>query len=186
MPTRVDDRGSATQRGYGSAWQKIRAVVLTEEPLCRACKRMPATDVDHIIPKRHGGTDDRANLQPLCAQCHHVKTDAERGGQSATRFVVCGPSGAGKSTYCDKHAGPNDPVFDFDRVAAVVAKAGGRYPHDATVAKLVNAMRRAFIEELAKLPSAVRAFIIATSPSEAESIARRVGGRVVMLTRREE
>lgn len=177
-------RGSATQRGYGAAWQRIRDVVLAEEPVCRACKRLPATDVDHIIPKRHGGTDDRANLQGLCGSCHHIKTQAEQGGQSATRFVICGPSGSGKSTFCDKHAGPNDPVFDFDRVAAVVAKAGGRYPHDATVARLVNAMRRAFIEELSKLPHSVRGFMIATAPREAEDIARRIGGKVVMLTRK--
>ena len=29
--------------------------------------RRPATDVDHIVPKVHGGSDEPANLQSLCA-----------------------------------------------------------------------------------------------------------------------
>ena len=32
-------------------------------------------DVDHIIPKRHGGTDDISNLQGLCQHCNRSKQD---------------------------------------------------------------------------------------------------------------
>jgi 5-methylcytosine-specific restriction protein A len=34
----------------------------------------PATDVDHVISRAAGGSDDPANLQSLCAHHHHVKT----------------------------------------------------------------------------------------------------------------
>lgn len=77
-------RGSAHARGYGRAWERLRAAVLAEEPLCRECAKAgrvtAAEDVDHIVPRARGGTDDRANLQPLCAPCHSTKTATEDGG----------------------------------------------------------------------------------------------------------
>lgn len=35
---------------------------------------------DHIIPREHGGTDEDANLETLCARCHAVKTATVDGG----------------------------------------------------------------------------------------------------------
>jgi HNH endonuclease len=31
-------------------------------------------DIDHIIPRKEGGSDDASNLQILCTRCHHSKT----------------------------------------------------------------------------------------------------------------
>jgi 5-methylcytosine-specific restriction protein A len=77
-------RGTSTERGYGSAWQRLRDRVRTEEPLCRRCLAkdlIQATEeVDHIVPKSDGGTDDRANLQGLCKSCHSRKTMTEDNG----------------------------------------------------------------------------------------------------------
>jgi 5-methylcytosine-specific restriction protein A len=72
-------RGSARQRGYTREWEKIRRVVLNEEPFCKLCGHR-AVDVDHIKPLGRGGTNARENLQPLCRACHNVKTHAEREG----------------------------------------------------------------------------------------------------------
>lgn len=76
-------RGSAAARGYDARWRRLRKQVLSEEPLCRAClaegRLMPSTDVDHIVPKSQGGTDDRSNLQGLCHKCHSRKTAREDG-----------------------------------------------------------------------------------------------------------
>lgn len=71
-------RGSAAARGYGRRWQKLRLLVLHEQPLCETpgCGQM-ATDVDHIIAKAKGGTDERGNLRALCHACHSRKTAAE-------------------------------------------------------------------------------------------------------------
>lgn len=75
-------RGTASQRGYGYSWQQIRLIILNREPLCRPCKArgltVEATCVDHIVAKVHGGTDDPANLQPMCARCNAKKSVGER------------------------------------------------------------------------------------------------------------
>jgi 5-methylcytosine-specific restriction endonuclease McrA len=34
-----------------------------------------ALEVDHIIPRKHGGTDDLENLQALCYSCNAMKRD---------------------------------------------------------------------------------------------------------------
>lgn len=82
-PARFADqrRGTATQRGYGAAWRRLRDAVLREEPLCRICSEErrvePATTVDHIIPRAAGGDDSRENLRGLCSYHHRKKTGAE-------------------------------------------------------------------------------------------------------------
>lgn len=71
-------RGSAAARGYGRRWQRLRMLVLHEQPVCETpgCTQM-ATDVDHIVAKAKGGTDDRTNLRALCHSCHSRKTGRE-------------------------------------------------------------------------------------------------------------
>lgn len=73
----------ATTRTRGRTWQRIRAQVLFDEPLCRACmacgRVTAAAEVDHIKPLHAGGTDARENLQALCASCHADKSAAELG-----------------------------------------------------------------------------------------------------------
>lgn len=75
---------SRHQRGYGTAWDKLRKAILTRDKhLCQAClakgRPTPARHVDHIVPKAKGGTDDEANLQSLCVPCHDEKTARDKG-----------------------------------------------------------------------------------------------------------
>lgn len=72
-------RPNARQRGYDRAWEALRAIVLAEEPYCRECGA-GATDVDHRLSRARGGTDDRANLVPLCHAHHSRKTAMEDHG----------------------------------------------------------------------------------------------------------
>ena len=82
-----DRRGSSSQRGYGAQWRKARTMFLAEHPLCvdpygdhaRQGQVVPATDVDHILPRRQGGSNDASNLQALCHVCHSKKTSLEVG-----------------------------------------------------------------------------------------------------------
>lgn len=71
------------QRGYDWQWEKTRKRVLKRgKHLCQPCLRTgrptPATEVDHIIPKSRGGSEDESNLQAICSACHTEKTQSER------------------------------------------------------------------------------------------------------------
>ena len=67
---------TASQRGYGSAWQRLRAQMLAEAPSCQLCGAI-ATQIDHIVPKSRGGSDARSNLRGLCSACHARKSARE-------------------------------------------------------------------------------------------------------------
>jgi len=74
---------TATQRGYGSQWRKIREQVLTRDKnLCQPCLRnniaTTAKQVDHIIAKALGGSDIESNLEAICVKCHGTKTAKEK------------------------------------------------------------------------------------------------------------
>lgn len=74
-------RTTRQRRGYDKYWYRLRARILRKEPLCRHCeiagRHTLATEVDHIVPLRAGGTHDDHNLQPLCKSCHSRKTATE-------------------------------------------------------------------------------------------------------------
>jgi 5-methylcytosine-specific restriction enzyme A len=94
--TRWADRGSRHARGYGAAWVKTRARILDRDShLCQPClatgRPTPARQVDHVTPKTKGGTDDDANLQAICDECHKAKTTqeaAEAQGRTAKRRLT--------------------------------------------------------------------------------------------------
>lgn len=73
----LEGRADAIQGGRSGISPKVRGEVLSAKR-CAQCGRTPAEDhvkleVDHMIPRSWGGTDDIENLQPLCTQCNHDK-----------------------------------------------------------------------------------------------------------------
>ena len=76
-------RGSRHDRGYGTEWDRLRALILKRDGYrCLACQRAgratAATHVDHITERADGGSEDPKNLQSLCPPCHAAKSAAER------------------------------------------------------------------------------------------------------------
>ena len=71
-------RGSARQRGYDSTWEKLRKIVLRENPLCYDCLEIdrvtPSKEVHHIKKVRDYPELRlvKSNLMCLC-EYHHKK-----------------------------------------------------------------------------------------------------------------
>lgn len=64
-----------------AAWIKLRDFKLMQTPWCEECAKnkpvsVPATDVDHILPRHTHPSLKLAfsNLQSLCKECHGAKT----------------------------------------------------------------------------------------------------------------
>lgn len=72
-----------TEFYQSTAWRKLRAVKLEQEPMCEECLQAgritPAQMVDHIVPINKGGAGlDMDNLQSLCNACHARKSAKDK------------------------------------------------------------------------------------------------------------
>jgi 5-methylcytosine-specific restriction protein A len=78
-PRPKENRQSAAKRGYDRRWQRLRLMVMREEPLCYYCQLfgliVATTSIDHKIPKARGGTDARTNLSGAGKNCNDRKQD---------------------------------------------------------------------------------------------------------------
>ena len=77
-----------------------------------------ALEVDHIVPRNQGGSDDLSNLQALCFRCNTGKRREARGGRRVLRAGGERPGAAGGRTGAvrrrcrsgDAWAQPGDPA----------------------------------------------------------------------------
>jgi 5-methylcytosine-specific restriction protein A len=87
---------SRHERGYGSAWVKLRRQIMERDcGLCQcdqckggAIKVTLAQEVDHITPKAQGGTDDPTNLRAVSTECHKRITAEQMGKRKRPRKVI--------------------------------------------------------------------------------------------------
>lgn len=99
----------------GTAWRKLRAAVLAEQPLCPECRDqgllVPATEVDH--QDNNPSNNERSNLVGLCKAHHSQKTMAELYGRRP------------KVRGCDVNGWPLDPDHHWNHgtVAALLKKS---------------------------------------------------------------
>lgn len=80
-PRKAWHQATPVQRLNGHQNAKRRKALFAREPLCRPCvaagRVTIATIRDHIVPLTEHGTEDVENEQPICADCHKTKTQAE-------------------------------------------------------------------------------------------------------------
>lgn len=77
----LEAKAGTTEMERGRAWMKKRhRIALAHGYLCAECGliwRSHIDQIDHRIPREQGGSNDEANLQPLCIPCHDAKTACE-------------------------------------------------------------------------------------------------------------
>ena len=57
-------------------WDALKAAVVRRDgEKCSRCERRHNLELDHVIERSDGGTDDLSNLRLLCKPCHKDKTD---------------------------------------------------------------------------------------------------------------
>lgn len=107
-----DRRKSSAQRGYGSAWRRLRLRILERDGYVCQCDQCQggklrlreAHAVDHIVSKAEwqiqrgtlDGVDHEGNLQAINSECHDRKTEEDRrrvygrgdGGPSGAPAIV--------------------------------------------------------------------------------------------------
>lgn len=92
-------RWSGNRRPYSKEWHRVRALVKRRSGgQCEhttqgmRCTNI-ATDVDHIVNLKSGGTDTLDNAQHLCRQHHQIKTQAEatQARAKAARYLAPEP-----------------------------------------------------------------------------------------------
>lgn len=70
-------RGTAAERGYDATWAKVRAIYLSQHPLCEEClkvNKIVPSKIPHHIKPIHKYPDlrlDMNNLKALCVACHN-------------------------------------------------------------------------------------------------------------------
>lgn len=72
-------RQSPSKRGYNATWAKVRRAWLAAHPRCVRCGAL-ATEVDHIVALKAGGTNSGTNLRSFCKPCHSWRTGRDQGG----------------------------------------------------------------------------------------------------------
>lgn len=137
-------RGSAiydhrrTALGYvpGSLRYEILKRAAFHCELCGVSHEERALEVDHIVPKKHGGQDDWSNLQALCYKCN-----ANKGARDDTHFRAVRESYAHRQADCPFCTLPTGRVVAENALAYAIRDA---YPvthlHTLLIPKRHSAM----------------------------------------------
>ncbi len=86
--------------------------------LCGVMDAEKALEVDHIVPRNHGGSDDISNLQALCYSCNAMKRDRDD-----TDFRGVRESYDHRSSGCLFCEIPDKRVIDENALAYVIRDA---------------------------------------------------------------
>ena len=68
---------ASTSRPLPKNWAVLRRRVLRSSDVCSICGQSGADEVDHILPRHKGGSDEPENLRAVHRRCHARKSSAE-------------------------------------------------------------------------------------------------------------
>jgi 5-methylcytosine-specific restriction endonuclease McrA len=114
-------QSSRCTRNVSEREKKI--VASSQKWCCKSCTELlnHTYEIDHIIPLYGGGSNDRSNLQALCANCHSLKTSYDL-DLFGTSLRPKEPH-RGKSPYfivgCIKHARVQTPCELADQLSSL-------------------------------------------------------------------
>jgi ATP adenylyltransferase len=86
--------------------------------LCGISAEERALEVDHILPRRHGGTDDLSNLQALCYKCN-----ANKGARDDSDLRAVRAGMADRSVECFLCSPGNRPIIAQNELALALYDA---------------------------------------------------------------
>lgn len=81
----------ASDSHWKKDWERARRLALQRDlRLCQLClpRYRAATEVDHIVPRSKGGTNDLVNLMSVCSECHAEKSKAEANPNYKPRAAI--------------------------------------------------------------------------------------------------
>jgi 5-methylcytosine-specific restriction enzyme A len=71
------EKGTTSQRGYGTAHQRRRKALIQAQPWCSQCGATEDLTADHVVLLSHGG-DPNGPLQVLCRSCNSKRRAMQR------------------------------------------------------------------------------------------------------------
>ena len=86
--------------------------------LCGISAEQKALEVDHIVPRKHGGSDEKSNLQALCYSCNAMKRDRDD-----TDFREVKDSYLARQDNCIFCELPSDRIVDENELAFAIRDA---------------------------------------------------------------
>jgi ATP adenylyltransferase len=113
-----DHRRTALGELSGTVRYQVLSRAAFRCELCGVPADEQALEVDHIIPRRHGGEDDETNLQALCWRCN-----ANKGARDATDFRVVRASLDARQAECPFCDLERDRIVGENRLAVAVRDA---------------------------------------------------------------
>jgi 5-methylcytosine-specific restriction protein A len=72
------NRGTTTQRGYGSSWQRVAKAAIARQPWCSDCGATEDLTADHVVMRVEGGSGDPANVEVCCRPCNTRRSNRRR------------------------------------------------------------------------------------------------------------
>lgn len=118
----IDKHNKENQKFYRTKqWNTVRAVHLSEYPICEYCQRKVATQVDHFLEYdldecREYIADDQ-NLVSTCDSCHLEK------GRKIRKLIQKGNTNEIRNWLIQSH--PRTAESDYLKMASITLKSSG-------------------------------------------------------------